>query len=289
MFSRRHAVVIALVLICGCAGHKNIVLEDRFPSGKLVYRIEADPAGRKQGRETWWYDNGTKKYEAINDQGVRNGEFRAWNPDGTLWYRGREEHGVPEDSLIYWYPNGNIQAVALFHKGIQIRYQTFDSTVKTWTDAAAERNRKDSLLALQDRLRREGIASWGLRVRATVEPHWSLPKDLAKQSLRSVALIRIDRMGNLRGIGWTEKSPSQSFNNLAVKALKKVKRFPPFPPEVPDTTLEIQYEFVTSARMRWKVRLNAVKNSRPGCCAVCDTLCVTPPAQPDRPPPSTGR
>ena len=288
MFSRRQAIGFAF-LFCGCAGHKPPVLEDHFPSGRLSYHIEVDTGGRKQGHEVWWYDNGSRKYEAINEQGVRNGVFQAWNPDGSQWYRGKEEHGVAEDSLIYWYPNGKIQTVAVFHHGVQTGYQSFDSTAKTWTDTLVERNRKDSLSALKDRLRREGITDWSRHVRTTVESYWSVPKDMAKNSYRSAALIRIDRMGNLRSVGWTEKSPSQPFNNLAVKALKKVKRFPPFPPEVPDATLEIQYEFVTSKKIGWQLKLTRIKNNPPGCCANCDTLCVPPSAQPDRPLPSKRR
>lgn len=98
------------------------------------------------------------------------------------------------------------------------------------------------------RLREDDIAEWGARVQTAVELSWILPKQMLKQPYRAVALIRIGREGGLLKVTWITTSPSPPFNNLAAKALKKVKRFPPFPPTLLDSTLEIQYEFVTRGK-----------------------------------------
>ena len=118
--------------------------------------------------------------------------------------------------------------------------------VKDTASAIAEPARKhieDSLRALN--IRQESIQEWSNRVRSTVEPYWVLPKVLVKHKYRSVARIRAARSGNILNVTWVEKSRSTVFNNLAAKALKKVKHLPPFPSAIPDTVLEIQYEFIT--------------------------------------------
>jgi hypothetical protein len=118
--------------------------------------------------------------------------------------------------------------------------------VKDTLDAVSDsisRRTKDSL-RLED-VRTEAIQEWSLRVRSSVEPYWVLPKVLVKHKYRSVARIRARRNGDILNITWIEKSRSTVFNNLAAKALKKVKRFPSFPSAVRDSTLEIQYEFMT--------------------------------------------
>ena len=115
-------------------------------------------------------------------------------------------------------------------------------TIKVVSDTVS-RHLKDSLHVQE--LRKEGIQEWSSRVRSTVEPYWVLPKVLVKHKYRSVARIRSARSGDILNVTWVEKSRSMVFNNLAAKALRKVKHFPPFPTTVPDTVLEIQYEFVT--------------------------------------------
>ncbi len=132
---------------------------------------------------------------------------------------------------------------------VQARKQTVDSVpapfIASPVDTLTMKRQRDSV---QSRLREEGIELWAARVRATVEPNWILPKNLSRHRYRVVVLLRIGRGGDLRGSKWIAERPSRVFNNLAARALKKTKRYPVFPAAVPDTVLEIQYEFVTSGK-----------------------------------------
>jgi len=74
------------------------------------------------------------------------------------------------------------------------------------------------------------------------------------------AKIKIARNGDVQNIVWTEKSKSIVFNNLAAKALKKVKRFPAFPASIQDTTLDLQYEFVTPGLKAPRRKLELLKS-----------------------------
>ncbi|HAO99662.1 MAG TPA: hypothetical protein DCQ83_06415 [Fibrobacteres bacterium] len=256
-------LVVCFANFWGCAGSKPVVQEGRYSSGKLHYRIEIDTGGLKHGLETWWYDGVIKRYEATNEHGLRNGEYQAWFSDGKPWYKGRDIHGIAQDSLYYWYPNGNLQTVTVFRDGRQIHFQAYDSVTAVPLDTVANARAKwkhDSIAAVQ---RRQGIEEWSGRVRATVESYWSIPKELARKPYRSVATLRIGRIGDLRALSWKEKSSSTVFNTLADRALKKVRRFPPFPPTIPEAELEIQYEFVSQGKVPKRVRLELHGQSEP--------------------------
>ncbi len=243
--TRSSSGILTAVLLTACAVSKPSVKEGAYPSGRPHYRIELDAQGRKQGAETWWYENGFKKFAAHNDSGEENGTIAAWYPDGKPWYRGFENHGRAQDTLTYWYPNGRIKMRVLFEAGRQINRWDYDSTGTLITPqslgAAAAQARRDSL----NRLREQGIRQWSRRVRAAVEQFWVLPKALVKKGNHATAKIRVSRNGEILSVLWIEKSPSAAFNRLARKALLKVRRFPEFPASVPDADLEIQYDFVT--------------------------------------------
>jgi hypothetical protein len=243
-------LILCSGLLAGCASNKVPVNEGKYPSGKNQFRVELDKENRKNGRETWWYEDGQKKYEANNDRGVRQGMYQAWYPNGTMWYRGQDAMGKPDGSLIYWHPNGKAKTVAVFKNGKQVSRQDFDSTgVELGSDgmpllsipATPLPPKADSLA----RLRSEGIQEWSGRVRTTVESYWVLPKEMLKNNHKATAKIKVARNGKILRVQWLKRSPSVSFNNLTEKALKKVDRFPPFPASVPDADLEIQYEFET--------------------------------------------
>jgi hypothetical protein len=243
-----------LLAVFGCAGgggsgRKTTLNEGAYPSGKPQYRVEIDGEGRKHGKEIWWYENGGEMYSAENEHGIRHGPYQAWYQDGKPWYQGKEIHGRPQDTLIYWHPNGALKTFAVYRDGRQLNRRDFDSTgaavgsaVET-LDEFARRKSADSARAR--RLREEGIREWSRRVRTAVESYWVLPREMVKHSHRAVVNLRVRRNGEIAEISWIQKSPSNSFNILAQKALKNIRRLPAFPPSVPDKELAIQYEFVT--------------------------------------------
>lgn len=245
------AAFLGSFLVGGCASSK--VEKDFYDTSKPKYAIAVDKDGRKEGVETWWYPNGTKKYEAFNRGGVREGMFTAWYDDGTMWYQGFEYHGKPESTLTYWRPNGNLKSLAKFREGIQLERHDYDELGKlidpdrppsapgTAAPAAGEAD-ADGLA----RLRKTSLQMWALRVRQTVEGFWVLPKQFEKERpYRAVAKIKVGRDGRILGVSWIEKSPSAAFNTLAQQTFKRIKRLPAFPPQVRDQTLDVQYEFIS--------------------------------------------
>jgi TonB family protein len=262
------ALFASFAAIAAClAGCSSTKVERGFYGPKQPqYSIGVDKEGRKNGKETWWYQNGARKYEAMNRGGFRDGKFTAWYPDGKLWYEGYEFHGKPESTLTYWHPNGRVKSKALFRDGIQLERKDYDEEgrpiLRGLQAAAAEESSPDQDApesdGSADNLRKASLRMWAMRVRQTVEGFWVLPKQFGKERpYRAVARIKVSRDGKIIGVSWSEKSPSSAFNNLAQQTFKRIKRLPAFPPQVKDQTLEVQYEFISLGKQAPRKRLEA--------------------------------
>jgi TonB C terminal/MORN repeat variant len=260
-------ISLTLFFFWGCANHS---LDKGFYSPKHPkYSIQLDDEGKKNGMENWWYENGTKKYEANNLHGIREGKFTAWYSDGKPWYEGFESHGRPESTLTYWHPNGQMKSRALFRDGFQLERHDFDEQgnaidnrgtlalpIPSGIGGMAELDENTSAAA---RLKKLGLQIWSQRVRQTVESYWILPKYFEKdRPYRAIAKIKVSRDGKILGINWIEKSPSSTFNNYALQTLKRIKRLPAFPPQIKDQDLEVQYEFISLGKRTPRSKLEAL-------------------------------
>jgi hypothetical protein len=260
-------LIFAIYLLVGCSPASFHVESGLYDTKQPKYLIVFDKNGLKHGRETWWYIDGVKKYEAENKAGVREGQFTAWHPNGHIWYQGFERRGIPESTLTYWYPSGGIKSKAVFQAGIQLEREDFTEDGKPifpkGTVVRTSPVPKDSIAETETeggRLRNLGLQMWASRVRQTVEGYWVLPNQFNKErSYRTVAKIKVTRDGKILGVTWPEKSPSATFNTLAQQTLKRIKRLPAFPPMIKDASLEIQYEFISLGRQapRRKLELHA--------------------------------
>jgi hypothetical protein len=245
------AMSAAALLLSECASTK---VDKQFYSPKQPkYSIDLDKEGRKSGVELWWYPNGNRKYEGTNRGGVREGKYTAWYQDGSIWYQGYEWHGKPESTLTYWYPNGKVKSEALFRDGIQLKRKDYDDQGNPIEPFASEKARSvpaltDEQVATEEtaRLRKAGLQMWGMRVRQTVESFWVLPKQFEKERpYRAVAKIKVGKDGKILGVTWLERSPSAAFNTLAQNTFRRIKRLPAFPPQITESSLEVQYEFIS--------------------------------------------
>jgi hypothetical protein len=257
----------AALFLTACGSTK--VEKDYYSPKEPKYSIAVDKEGRKEGLETWWYQNGKKKYEAINHAGVREGLFTAWYEDGTLWYQGYEFRGKPESTLTYYHPNGNMKSQALFRGGIQLERKDYDLEGRFIVPKLLEGrenfpspDEEDEAADELARMRKTSLSMWAMRVRQTVEGYWVLPKQFEKERpYRAVAKIKVGRDGKIMGVTWMEKSPSPAFNTLAQQTFKRLKRLPAFPPQVKEQTLELQYEFISLGKPVPRKKLEAREDS----------------------------
>jgi hypothetical protein len=260
------------VFFAACSSTSSLVEKDFYPDKRPKYSIAVDKQGHKEGPETWWYPDGTKKYAATNRNGVREGQFHAWYPDGKPWYRGYEFHGKPESTLTYWHPNGKLKSEALFRDGIQLERKDYDEEGRfiapkplAGREGFPSPDEEAENAGAMERLRKTSLNLWAGRVRQTVEGYWVLPKQFEKERpYRAVAKIKVGKDGRILGVTWVEKSPSSAFNTMAQNTFKRIKRLPAFPPQVKDQTLEIQYEFISLGKPVPRRKLEAREDPESG-------------------------
>jgi hypothetical protein len=83
--------------------------EEKYPSGKIraIWNSRTGINGDYvlHGTETWYYPNGTKKYEVTYEDGKKTGKERFWLPGGILkWSWNRRPDGT--GTWTHYWPNG---------------------------------------------------------------------------------------------------------------------------------------------------------------------------------------
>lgn len=258
-----------IYLLVGCATTQ--VEKGLYAPCQCTYAIERDNQGRKQGHETWWYSDGKKKYAAVFKAGTRDGKFTSWYSSGKTWYEGFEKMGRPESTLTYWNQDGSIRSQAFFRNGIQLERRDYDaegrligtpSHVEPESLAVPDVDKESRVAG--ERLRQAALKVWAMRVRQTVEGYWALPTKFEQERpYRAIAKIKVGRDGKILGITWAEKSPSADFNALAKKVFKRIHRLPAFPAQIQESSLEIQYEFISLGKQIKRRKLE-VRETSPG-------------------------
>jgi TonB family protein len=250
------AFALGLAALVTACSKPPAVLKGAHPSGIPRYQIAVDSSGRKHGAENWWFDNGKMRYQAANVHGVRHGEYQAWYPNGNPWYRGRDSMGIHRDTLRSWRPDGRLEAIRVFQGGLVVFLESIDASGLSREDQRrfAEENRRaateagmkaqDSIGA-SEKVRRNSLSLWSMRVRTSVETYWIPPKRKGAADHKAVARIRVRQDGLITDVTWLEKSAWTAFNEKAAKALRRMKRFPPLPAEAGVGPLEVRYEFVS--------------------------------------------
>lgn len=83
-----------------------------FRKGKL-YAVGNLVNGQKQGWETIFYKNGSKKSKTFFVNGLPAGRGYIYTPEGKLYYSGTFRYGIPYGSWYGYYPNGKIKKYIL--------------------------------------------------------------------------------------------------------------------------------------------------------------------------------
>jgi len=62
--------------------------------------------GKREGHQTFWWDNDQKALEGNYRNGLREGLWIYWWDNGQKWQEGNYVNGKQEGLWIFWYPNG---------------------------------------------------------------------------------------------------------------------------------------------------------------------------------------
>lgn len=67
-------------------------------------------AGKKEGKQTGYWENGNKRFEFIAKNGEYEGELKEWSVNGHLFHLAHYVNGHEEGTQKMWYDNGKIRA-----------------------------------------------------------------------------------------------------------------------------------------------------------------------------------
>lgn len=103
-------------LIAYCNGLQS-GMSKKWYSGNRLMEVRYFCAGKKNGRQTSYWENGNKRFEftAVND--AYEGKMEEWDVHGHLYHLAHYVNGQEEGEQKLWYDNGKIRANYVIKNG----------------------------------------------------------------------------------------------------------------------------------------------------------------------------
>lgn len=99
-----------------CNGLQNGISKKWYGSNKLMEQRNY-MNGKKNGKQTVFWDNGFKKFEFTAKDDAYEGEMKEWNNNGNLIHLGNYKNGQENGTQKMWYDNGKIRANYVIIRG----------------------------------------------------------------------------------------------------------------------------------------------------------------------------
>jgi len=96
-----------------------------FPDGTKEKESIYNQFSKKDGKWTYWHDNGKKWIEENYKNDIKQGEFIEWYKSGEKYYQGKFENGMPDGEWIYWDGNGKKIINAVYENGKKIKEEKY--------------------------------------------------------------------------------------------------------------------------------------------------------------------
>jgi antitoxin component YwqK of YwqJK toxin-antitoxin module len=82
----------------------------KWYAGKQLMEERFFSRGRKNGKQTSYWQNGNKRFEFVAKDDAYEGELKEWSIDGNLIHLANFKKGQEEGTQKLWYDNGKIRA-----------------------------------------------------------------------------------------------------------------------------------------------------------------------------------
>jgi antitoxin component YwqK of YwqJK toxin-antitoxin module len=111
------------------SNNRDTLLIEQFKNGLLsgltrkwfnngaVMELRNYKTGKKNGRQTVFWENGHKKFEFTALDDAPEGEMKEWSMDGRLIHLANYRNGQEEGTQQLWYDNGKIRANYVIRNG----------------------------------------------------------------------------------------------------------------------------------------------------------------------------
>ncbi len=77
-----------------------------YPDGRIKLEGEYGKDGKKNGKWTYWYQNGNKWSEGYFSEGLDDGLRKTWHENGQIHYKGHYDKGKRVGTWTFYDENG---------------------------------------------------------------------------------------------------------------------------------------------------------------------------------------
>jgi antitoxin component YwqK of YwqJK toxin-antitoxin module len=124
-------IMLFLLLLTGMAScrFEHEVIDETYPDGTTkrlcVYLGKGE--NRELIRETTFYSNKNRQMEGTYKDQKRDGKWTYWYEDGTLWSEGMYLRGKSDGKRITYFENGKVRYEGMYKNDMRVgKWQFFD-------------------------------------------------------------------------------------------------------------------------------------------------------------------
>ena len=116
-------ILIGVLFLVSCQPKLEERISETFPDGKpkRIQYYTGEGEGKYLAKEVFMYPEGKKKVEGwYNKDGRRDGKWTYWYQDGKRWSEGYFSNGMDDKMRTTWHENGQLHYKGRYDKGIRV-------------------------------------------------------------------------------------------------------------------------------------------------------------------------
>lgn len=112
-----------LVVLASCGPRLDEVVSEKYPDGKpkRVDFYAGEGTAKYIARSVFYYESGNRRVEGnYNKEGKKNGKWTYWYDNGNKWSEGFFTEGLDDKKRTAWHENGELHFTGRLDKGKRI-------------------------------------------------------------------------------------------------------------------------------------------------------------------------
>jgi antitoxin component YwqK of YwqJK toxin-antitoxin module len=121
---------LVLVFLAACSEKLEERVTETFDDGKTkrVQYFKGEGEDRYMKKDLFYYENGNKRVEGeYNKEGQKDGKWTYWYEDGKKWSEGYFSEGLNHKKRTTWHENGEMHYTGTYDKGKRVGVWKFYS------------------------------------------------------------------------------------------------------------------------------------------------------------------
>lgn len=115
-------ILFIISIFCNSCSTREKVITEKFPDGspKVVEIYEGKNDNKLMVKRIAYYDNKHKRVEGEYKDGKKDGKWTYWYENGRLWSEGYFKNDMSHGLRTTWHENGNKYIEGEFREGLRI-------------------------------------------------------------------------------------------------------------------------------------------------------------------------